>query len=262
MKKLEAEFKRSVEIMDKLRGPGGCPWDREQTVTTLRKYIIEEAYELVEALDLGRTGHVVEELGDLLFQVLFQARIGKEGKRFDLYDVLKGLNNKMTRRHPHVFGALKGKVHDPKVVLERWSEIKKKEGKKSVLDGVPKKMPSLLRAYRLTEKASSVGFDWRDPDEILKKLQEEIQEFRKAGRKKRKRAEKRADELGDMLFTVVNLCRFLEIDPDHALRKTIEKFESRFHYVEKGLKKAKIDIKKAGLDRMERLWEEAKGKVA
>ena len=257
---LVSEFKRSVNIMDRLRGDGGCPWDKEQTVNTLKKYIIEEAHELVEALESRKRKDIVEELGDLFFQVLFQARIGREKGAFSLKDVFRGLNEKMTRRHPHVFGSLKGKVNSSKEVLSNWAGSKKKEGKKSVLQGVPKRMPSLLRAYRVTEKAAGVGFDWRNSKEIVDKLLEEIEEFKKENIKKRKNRGALENEIGDMLFTAVNLSRFLNIDPDYSLRKTIDKFHRRFHYIEKKLKKEGVDIRSAGIDKMDKLWNEGKKK--
>ena len=256
---LETKFRKSVAIMDKLRSRKGCPWDREQTPLTLKKYLIEEAYELVEALEEGKTGHIVEELGDLFFQVLFQARIAKEKKAFGLGDVFQSLNDKMVRRHPHVFGNRKGEFKNSREVLLNWAGTKKREGKKSFLDGVPKKMPALLRAYRITEKAAGVGFDWRKTREILQKLDEEIAEFKHEVLKRAKSGKKRIDdEIGDILFTVVNVARYLGIDPESALKRTSDKFIKRFHYIEKGLNRKGIDIKSAGLERMDSLWNEAK----
>lgn len=253
------EFKRSVKIMDALRGRNGCPWDKEQTARTLKKYIIEEAFELVEALERGKKEDIVEELGDLFFQILFQARIAKERDRFGLYEVFKGLNEKMTRRHPHVFGRSKGRVKTAKMVLVNWTASKRKEGKRSVLDGVPRIMPALLRAFRITEKASTVGFDWRSSSEIVDKLDEEVMEFKKALKGSKVEGEIE-HELGDMLFTLVNLSRFLGIDPESALNKTSDKFTNRFHFIEESLRKEKKDIRAVGIDKMEDLWRKAKAR--
>ena len=259
MDRLVSEFKKSVGIMDKLRSKSGCPWDREQTVNTLKKYIIEEAYEVVEALESGDQNHIVEELGDLFFQVLFQARIGKEKGKFLLEDVFRALNEKMVRRHPHVFGNLKGKIKNSKQVLLNWSGSKKKEGKKSVLDGVPERMPTLLRAFRLTEMAASVGFDWSNSRQIVAKLNEEIAELKEETSKKNSNnSERIADEIGDVFFTVVNLARFLKIDPDYALRRTANKFKRRFRFIEESLERKGIDIQDAGIRKMENLWIKAK----
>ncbi len=261
MKNLIKEFKKSVCIMNKLRSKKGCPWDREQTVESLKKYVIEEAYEVVEALDSGESEDIKEELGDLFFQVLFQAEIAKEKEKFQLADVLRTLNEKMQRRHPHVFKVGAKRAKNSNEVLLSWARTKKEEGKKSVLEGVPKKMPALLRAYRTTEKAAGVGFDWKKSKEILDKLEEEIVELKnELKRRKRPGCDSVKREIGDILFTVVNISRFLKIDPESALRCTISKFERRFMHIEKGLKKLNKDIRFTSLAEMEELWNEAKQK--
>lgn len=260
MDRLSREFKKSIRIMNRLRSRQGCPWDREQTVETLKKYIIEEAYEVVEALESKNTDHVVEELGDLFFQILFQSRIGNEKGRFRLADVFEALNKKMIRRHPHVFK--KGRsIKDSSDVLKSWTQSKKKEGKKSVIEGVPVSMPALLQAFRITEKASTVGFDWVEAGPVMDKLDEEISELKSEVKAKgRSNKKKVADEIGDILFTVVNLSRLMKIDPESSLNRTIKKFKRRFNHIEKGLKKRNKDIRSTDLDEMEMLWCEAKDK--
>jgi len=225
-------FENLLQIMDRLRGENGCPWDREQTRSTLKPYIIEEAYEVVEAIEEGVPATIREELGDLLFQVIFQARIGKERDEFSMGDILKVLKEKMVRRHPHVFGSTT--VRNSREVLQNWEEIKKQEKnhkpKRSILSGTPRQLPSILKAQRIQEKAATVGFDWDNPEEILKKIEEEITELRSAvAEGYRPDVE---HEVGDLLFSVINLSRFLKFDADDTLRKCTDRFISRFRNME------------------------------
>lgn len=251
-------FRRAVRTMARLREPGGCPWDREQTRDTIKPYLIEEAYEVAEAIDQKDDPALKEELGDLLFQILFHARIAEEEGSFTVADVLEHNIQKMRSRHPHVFGSLK--LKDSKAVLKNWEELKKKEkrGRTSVLDGVPKHLPALLKAHRIQDKASRIGFDWENIDHVFAKLDEELSEFRQAvGEGSPSRIE---EELGDLLFSIVNLARFLKANPDTALRKAIEKFVLRFKHIEGELKKKGKDPSRSTLAEMDALWEDAKKK--
>ena len=246
------EFGRLVEVVARLRRE--CPWDRKQTHESIRPYLIEEAYEVAEAIGSGDDGELKEELGDLLLQVVFHARMAEERGAFSVGDVVKGLVEKLVRRHPHVFGEVE--VEDAEEVLERWEEIKKKEGRESLLDGVPRSLPALLRARRVQEKASKVGFDWERAEGALGKLGEELGELEDAMRSgDRVRAE---EELGDLLFSVVNLSRFLGLDPEWALHKAVDKFVARFKKVEEELAERGKDPREATLEEMDRIWDETK----
>ncbi len=250
-----------VELMARLRSEKGCPWDREQTAQSLTPYIIEEAYELVEAIHYSDPEHICEECGDLLFQIVFQAQLGRETDLFDIRDVLARINEKMTRRHPHVFGDLA--VDNPEEVRRNWSRIKEAEGKNtdkglknSVLGKVPKVLPALLRGRRLTENASQVGFDWPTAGEVAAKVEEEWKELREVMEKGDKRAVE--EEFGDMLFVLVNLSRFMEIDPELSLNRAIDKFIRRFRYIEDKVLESGREIESVSLDEMEGFWNEAK----
>jgi tetrapyrrole methylase family protein/MazG family protein len=253
-----ALFDRLVEIMAMLRSPAGCPWDRAQDSTSLKPYLLEEAYEVLEAIEEGTPDKLKDELGDLLFQVIFHAQLARERGEFDIDDVLAGTIAKMTRRHPHVFGSAAAST--PKEALQNWEEIKRQEKTAtqttSVLDGVPRQLPSLLRAQRLQDKAARVGFDWSQVEQVWEKLAEELQELR-AAMSGANRA-KIEEELGDALFSLVNLARFLEINPDEALHKTTTKFIQRFQFIERELSRQGKTPKQAGLAEMEALWEQAK----
>ncbi len=246
--------------MKKLRGEKGCPWDKEQTKESLKPFIIEEAYELIDAIDEGDSEKIKEELGDLLFQIVFQCQIASEGKEFDMSDVIKEIGKKMIARHPHVFGNANYKTKDE--VLQHWEEQKKREGKLrvSILDGVPETLPSLLRAHRLQDRAAKVGFDWIKVTDVLKKLDEEMKEFKNALEGKQR--EEIEDELGDIFFMLVNISRFVGINPEDALRRTISKFISRFHYIEMKAADQGRKLPDMTLDEMDQLWEEAKGRGA
>jgi len=258
--------------MARLRGPDGCPWDREQTLETLRPYVLEETYEVLEAIDDGNSEEHREELGDLLLQIVFQARIAEEEGRFDLASVADAISEKLLSRHPHVFGpGARGAedrpgpdapdVRDADAVLRQWASLKKKENEakgrgKSVLEGVPRELPALARAERLTEKASRVGFDWPDASGARAKVAEEIAELDEAvASGDRAHIE---DELGDVLFAVANLARKLGVPPEEALRGTLARFIARFQYVEGALARQGRPPGTATLAEMDLLWDEAK----
>ena len=256
----QGDLSRLVELMARLRGPDGCPWDRKQTPESLKPFLIEECYEVVDAIEEGDPGKVKEELGDLLFQIVFHARIAEEQGQFTLRDVVAAIHEKMVRRHPHVFGD--ERLSTAGEVAANWEEIKLKEksgeGRRSVLEGVPRELPSLIRAHRLQERAAKVGFDWNHLNEVLPKLDEEIAEFKES--LKQEDAGKIEEELGDLFFTLVNLSRFLGVNPEEALRKTISKFIGRFRAIEEHAANAGRTLKDMTLDEMEALWQEAKKK--
>ncbi|MDH4164589.1 MAG: nucleoside triphosphate pyrophosphohydrolase [Nitrospirota bacterium] len=247
-----------VALMARLRGPQGCPWDKKQTPETLKPYLVEECYEVIEAIEEGSSDKVRDELGDLLFQIVFHSRIAEEQGQFTLADVASAIHDKMVRRHPHVFGDVK--VSTAGEVVANWEEIKRKEkgheDRKSVLEGVPRALPALLRAHRLQEKASKVGFDWNHLKEVLPKLDEEIAEFKES--LKNEDAEKIEEELGDVFFTLVNISRFLGVNPDDALHKTISKFIHRFRHIEEQASLIGKSLNDMTLEEMDKLWEESK----
>lgn len=253
----QADFGRIMEIMRRLRGPGGCPWDAEQTHESLKRYLLEEAYEVIEAIDAESPEMLREELGDLLLQPVFHAVVAEERGAFAMADVLETLAEKLVSRHPHVFGDQVVRTSDEQI--ENWERIKQKEKaqeRRSALAGVPAHLPALMRAQKVTEKASRVGFDWARVDEVHAKVMEELAEFEEAmaaGNQQRMEA-----ELGDLLFAIVNLGRFLALNPEEALRKTIERFARRFSHIEETLGGRGVALKDASLAEMEALWEEAK----
>ena len=259
-----ADIQKLVDLVERLRGENGCPWDKEQTRESLKPMLIEEAYEVLDALDGASPTELKEELGDLLFQVVFHAQIAQEKGEFHLADIIDRLHEKMIRRHPHVFGDADLKTSQD--VLKNWEDIKAAEkgvesssqpdSDKSLLDGIPSKLPALHQAYQMTAKASRVGFDWSRLEDILAKLHEEIRELQEAFA--RQDSQKTADEVGDLLFVVVNIARFLGIDPETALRRTNSKFSRRFRYVESTIKLRGFEMKNTPLTEMDALWEEAK----
>lgn len=253
-------FEELVSIMARLRSPGGCPWDREQTHQTLRPYLIEEAYEVLDALDNGDDGDFREELGDLLLQVVFHAQIANEEKRFDIHDVARAINDKLVRRHPHVFGDTRADTADE--VLTNWEKIKREEkgeeDRKSVLDDLPAGMPALLRAYRIQEKVARVNFDWDDVKEVLEKVGEEIVELR--GALEQGDRAKIEEEMGDLLFSLVNLSRHLKVPPEDALRMSNDKFIRRFRYIEAALELKGESLERTTFEELDALWDEAKGR--
>ncbi|UUV19264.1 nucleoside triphosphate pyrophosphohydrolase [Fusobacteria bacterium ZRK30] len=248
------EFYKLVDIMKKLRAPDGCPWDREQTIESLKPYLLEETYETLEAMDIGGE-ELKGELGDLLLNIIFQSLIKEEEGEFTIDDVAKKVSEKLIRRHPHIFAGVE--VEGTKDVVRNWDEIKKKEkehkGRKSVLDGIPKIYPPLAKAYKLQVKAAKVGFDWEDEVGALNKLEEELGEMKEAYEKNDR--ENLKEEIGDVVFTLVNIARKLDIDIVDSVMKTNNKFENRFRYVEDN-----CDLKESTLEEMDRLWDEAKKK--
>jgi MazG family protein len=264
MEKKHADIEKLVSLVEQLRGENGCPWDKEQTRETLKPMLIEEAYEVLDALDAEDPIELKEELGDLLFQVIFHAQIAREKDEFDLADVINRSHEKMVRRHPHIFGDADLKTAGD--VLKNWEDIKAAEkgiqpasrpdSERSLLDGIPSKLPALHRANQMTAKASRIGFDWQQLDDILLKLNEEVTELLDA--KSRQNTEEVADEVGDLLFVVANIARFLGIDPETALNRSNRKFEHRFRYLESAIKRQGRQLKDASLAEMDTLWEEAK----
>lgn len=261
-------FGRLHEIVQILRSPEGCPWDREQTHASLRKNLIEEAYEVLETIDEDDPEHMCEELGDLLLQVMLHAQMEEEIGTFTVYDVIATLNEKLIRRHPHVFG--ENKAEDADEALVNWNamkaEEKRKKGidvtKQSVLDGVPRELPGLMKALKLQKKAATVGFDWSEVHDVLAKVEEEFQELREAiANPSEEGARDRLEELGDVLFSIVNVARFLKVDPEEAIAQTNRKFVQRFSYIEDQLRLRGLSFEQTGLQEMENLWQEAK-KVA
>ncbi len=250
-------FEALLELMATLRGADGCPWDRKQTARTLKPYVIEEAHEVIEAVDSDDPDRLRDELGDLLFQVVFQARIGEEKGQFTTSDVCAAIVDKMRRRHPHVFGDQHFESADE--VHANWEQLKARErkakGERSVLAGVPSSMPSLTRAFRLSDKAAKVGFDWPDISGVLAKVHEEADELAEA---RGETAEALEHEYGDLLFALANMGRFIDIHPEEALRAANERFIQRFHHIERDLARRGVAWEDATLDEMEDLWQLAK----
>lgn len=248
-----------VEVMAKLRSPGGCVWDIEQSHASLRRYIVEEVYEVLEAIDLADGDKLCEELGDLLLQIVFHARIAEEAGEFSMDEVVATVTEKMVRRHPHVFGDIT--VRDAAEVVLNWDKIKSREksGERTgVLAGVPKGLPSLMRAYKLQAKAAKVGFDWNSVNPVWDKIYEELGELKEAAALGDKPATE--GELGDVLFSVVNLARFFDIDPETALNATNNKFVGRFAHIEEEVVRRGLKWKNITIEHLDSLWEEAKSK--
>ncbi len=243
-----------VRVVRRLRRD--CPWDRKQTHRSLRHALIEETYEVVEALDAGNLDELCKELGDVLLHVILQATIAEQNGEFTLRDVVTSETAKLIRRHPHVFGSTK--TRSAEEVKQNWERIKMTEGRSSVLEGVPPSMPALLRALRVQQRASKVGFDWKHEDQVWKKVREELEEVRDALRTGKH--PRREEEFGDLLFALVNYARFLRINPEHALRGSIQKFTRRFHSIEAALARKGTTVHDSSLEEMDALWEEAKKK--
>ncbi|MFW5992062.1 MAG: nucleoside triphosphate pyrophosphohydrolase [Halanaerobiaceae bacterium] len=253
--KLKEELERLVNIMERLRGPDGCPWDREQDLYSLQPYIVEEAYEVVEAMQKKDLKLLREELGDLLLQVVFQSQIAREEGEFTLTEVIKGISNKLIRRHPHVFADERVDTSEQVKIL--WNEVKREEkGKSSILDELSGGQPALNQAYELQTIAAGVGFDWDEIKQVLAKVREEISEIEEAINRGSK--EEAGHELGDLLFAAVNLARFLKSNPELELLRTINKFKKRFNYIESRVREKGKNIEKVSLQELDDYWEEAK----
>jgi len=246
-----------VALMTRLRSPGGCPWDRKQTLPDLKTYVIEEAYEVVDAIDRDDRAALMEEVGDLLLEAVFITELTREEGTFDIYDSVTAVHDKLVRRHPHVFGDVVAK--DAEQVLVNWEKLKSDERKaenKSLLSGVPRSMPALLKASRLTEKAARVGFDWRRTEDVFEKLDEEIAELREAVASGE--PSKIEDEIGDILFTIANIARKVNANPEEALQSTNRKFMRRFENMESQVRARGMNLDQLELEEMDRLWDEAK----
>lgn len=250
----QEQFDRLVEIMSKLRGQNGCPWDQIQNHESLRPYLLEETYEVLESIDNHDYQALKLELGDLLLQVVFHAQIARDNNMFTIDDVIQSINDKLVRRHPHVFGDAKIRTAEEQII--NWEKVKKKEGKRSVIDGVPQQLPALLCAHRIQQKAASVGFDWDNTEQVWDKVEEEFKELKSAC--KMGLPEKMIEEFGDLLFSLVNLSRFLDLNPEDALRVTIKKFSGRFQQMEKRLKARGLDLADCTLAEMDAVWDEIK----
>ncbi len=254
----EQAFSRIVEIVRRLRAPGGCPWDRKQTPESLKQYIIEEAYEVIDAVDRKNREALCEELGDLLLQVFLQSDIAEEEGSFSLADVMEGLSNKLVRRHPHVFGDKA--VKDADEVISNWEKIKQKEKEgRGLLDGLPLHLPALQTAGRIGEKAARIGFDWPDVKSVRQKVDEELREADEAEAKNEREA--LAGEIGDLLFSIAQWSRHLKIEPEEALRGTCERFKARFRLMEQEAMEGGAPLEKSPPERLEQLWRNAKEKA-
>lgn len=255
------KLERLIDIMKLLRSGEGCPWDREQTHESLKKYLIEETYEYLEVVDLEDKARMCEELGDVLLQIVFHARIAEENGDFNIEDVINGVCDKMIHRHPHVFGDVTAETSSQ--VLKNWEEIKKKEkgvtSQTSVLQGVPRNLPALMRSYKVQQKAAQVGFDWTNPGDVFAKLREEIDELEAEYNKQNKSGID--EEFGDVLFSAVNLSRFLKVHPELSLAQSTDKFIGRFEYIEKRAAEQGRTLNEMSLEEMEALWVEAKEKA-
>lgn len=251
-------FADLVEVMSRLRGEGGCPWDREQNHQTLKKYLIEECYEAIEAIDQDDLDALCEELGDVLLQVVFHAQLEAEAGTFTIDDVIQRIVEKLIRRHPHVFGDLQ--VADSTEVLRNWEQIKKAERadgqRESVLDGVPSSLPALMQAMEISKRAMKVGFEWERLEDVLAKMEEEVRELHQAIADDR--MEEVFDEIGDLLFTIVNVARWQKVDPEEALRQMLRRFTTRFRYIEQQAAEQGRSLSEMTLEEMDALWEEAK----
>jgi MazG family protein len=264
-------FERLVEIMTTLRGPNGCPWDKQQDFSSLKPMLVEEVYEVLEAIDNQDYDGLAEELGDLLLHVIFHAQLGKEASQFDINTVIEKISDKLVRRHPHVFGNKSAST--PEEVIKNWEAIKAEEKaeklkhrtpeQRSLLEGIPSKLPAIHEAHQISSRAARVGFDWPDIEGIFDKLQEETHELKEvisAGSDERRR-ERLEDEIGDMLFVIVNIARYLKIDSESALKRANRKFKARFRYMEAELAKQGKSLEETPLEEMEALWQKAKSQT-
>ncbi len=247
-----ASFDKFLDIMDEIREK--CPWDRKQTLQSLRHLTIEETYELGDAILDNNLPEIKKELGDLLLHIVFYAKIASETKAFDIEDVIIGISEKLVNRHPHVFGDIKAETEEE--VAKNWEKLKLKEGKDSVLEGVPKSLPALVKASRIQDKAASAGFDWEKPEQVFEKVQEEINELREEVQNNNQK--KIESEFGDVLFSMINYARFIKVDPESALERTNKKFINRFQFLEKEAKKEGKLLTDMTLSAMNKHWEKSK----
>lgn len=256
------KFQKLVDIMARLRAPGGCPWDREQTFDTIKPYLLEETYEVMDAIDQRDWKELAGELGDLMLQAVFFSQMASEEKLFRIDDALDAINEKLIRRHPHVFGERTAETEGD--VRKIWSEVKAEEKKSkgeapgSILAGIPRSVPALVEAQQVASRAAGAGFDWEDVEQVIAKLHEELEELQQARRNESQ--DQLEDELGDMLFVLVNIARFVKVDPEQALRRTNAKFRRRFAYVEAKLAERGTPLAESNIEEMESLWQEAKRK--
>ncbi len=247
-------FQKLVDIMERLRKE--CPWDREQTNQSIKNNLIEEAYELFEAIEKNDEKAMIEELGDVLLQVVFHSQIKKDEGRFDINDVIQNLIEKLIRRHPHVFGGVDYNSIEGEDHLKKWEAIKEKEKQRqSILEGIPHRMPALLRAVKVQKRMAEVGFDWENPEQVMEKVEEELKELKEAKTEKEIK-----HEIGDLFIAVTNLARAYGIDPEEALHQSIDRSIRRFQYIEQKAKEKNIPLKEMKLDDMEQYWQEAKSK--
>lgn len=246
-------FNHLLEIMDELRAK--CPWDKKQTLESLRHLTIEETYELADAILDKDMNEIKKELGDLLLHIVFYAKIAEEMQSFDIKEVIEGINRKLISRHPHIYG--NETVSNDEQVKENWEKIKLREGKKQVLSGVPQSLPAMVKAYRIQDKARGVGFDWEKPHQVWDKVQEELQELKNEVEHNAPAA-KIEEEFGDLLFALINYARFINVNPENALERTNKKFIRRFQYLEAQTQAHNQDMKKMSLDEMDVFWNEAK----
>lgn len=255
----EQPFLELVKVMHRLRAPGGCPWDREQTHESLLPFLAEETQELVEAIEEKEYAKIRDELGDVLLQVVFHAELAEEAGHFSIWEVVNTLRDKLVRRHPHVFGDLKN-VKSADDVKAVWKQAKNKEGKRSLLDGIPKGMPALQRAWRISDRAATSGFDWERLDQVWEKMHEEIGELAEAISSEDQEA--MIDELGDIMFSVVNVGRFLNVDAETALRRCNQRFIQRFKHMEEELEREGKDLNDLPVDALEQRWQRAKQRIS
>src|SRR5436305_8868575 len=255
------KFQRLVETMARLRAPNGCPWDREQTFDTIKPYTLEETYEVLDAIDRRAWRELADELGDFMLQAVFYAQIAAEQNLFRIDDALDAINQKLIRRHPHVFGEESAETAGD--VKRIWGEVKAAEKKdkgkpdQTLLGGVPRALPALVEAQQIASRAAGVGFDWENPEQVIEKLHEELAELDQARRNRSQ--DELEDEMGDLLFVLVNLARFVKVDPEQALRRTNAKFRRRFGFMERRLLAQGKSLQEANIEEMEALWQEAKG---
>jgi MazG family protein len=263
-------FERLVGVMRTLRSPHGCPWDREQTLQSLRPFVLEETYELLDALDRGDLEALREELGDFLYEAVFLAQIAEEGGHFSIGDAVQAIHDKLIRRHPHVFTPEGQPLIEARermtseAVVQKWEDLKAGERKaagtpqKTILSGVPKTLPALLRAYELSSRAAAVGFDWATPDDVVGKIEEEVSELRDAVHRESPRPERIEEEMGDLLFSIVNLARKLGVEPEASLRRANAKFQQRFETLERDVRRDGHEIRQLSLEQLDVYWRAAK----